>query len=65
MAVAREQDDNVAHGSCDAQKQQVYKRYKRNVTGMPNVNSGIKRNFKQCLGKSVPSSFALSMAAST
>ena len=52
MAVACEQAENAARGSCGAQKQRVYKRYKRNVTGMPNVNSGIKRNFKQCLGKS-------------
>ena len=66
MAVACEQDENPARGSCDAKKQRVYRRCKRSVTGMSGVNQRIKRNCEgQCEGESAPSSLALSMAAST
>ena len=66
MAVACEQAENPARGSCDAKKQRVYRRCKRSVTGMSGVNQRIKRNCEgQCEGESAPSSLALSMAAST
>ena len=53
-------------GSCDARKQRVYRRRKRSVTGMRSANTRIKRNCKgEGGGESVPSSFALSTAAST
>jgi hypothetical protein len=56
----------AARGSCDARKQRVYTRSKRSVTGMRSVNSRIKSNCKGGgRGESVPSSFALSTAAST
>ena len=56
----------AARGSCDARKQRVYRRRKRSVTGMRSANSRIKSNCKgEGRGESVPSSFALSTAAST
>ena len=66
MAVACEQAENAARGSCGAQKQRVYRRCKRSETGMPNAGQRIKRNCEgECEGDSAPSSFASSMAAST
>ncbi len=64
--MACEQAENAARGSCDAQKQRVYRRCKRSETGMPNAGQRLKRNCEgECEGDSAPSSFASSMAAST
>ena len=66
MAVACVQAENAARDSCGAQKQRVYGRCKRSVTGMPNAGQRIKRNREgECEGESAPSSLALWMAAST
>ena len=66
VEAARAQGGNAARASCNAQKQRVYRRRKRSVTGMRSANSRIKSNCKgEGRGESVPSSFALSTAAST